>query len=480
MNLIKNYLLFLLFLHLYACRSSGKVSQAFPLRPNVIYINIDDLGYKDLGFMGSGFYETPHLDALSEKGMVFTQGYAAAANCAPSRACLMTGLNTPKHKIYTVANSDRGHVKTRKIIPISNTLFIKDQHLTLAELFQKAGYKTASFGKWHISKDPSKDGFEENIGGTKAGNPGKMGYFAPYNHLPGLADADTGEYLTDRLTDEALHFIERNKANKFFLYLPYYAVHTPLLAKDSLIKKYEKKGGEAGQSHAVFAAMIDNLDTQIGRIMNTIHRLDLADKTLIIFTSDNGGIRAISSQAPLRAGKGSYYEGGIRVPYIFSWPSHIKAGSLCETPISNLDIFPTLANLLNIDISDLEVDGQDIGPLLKGEEIAQRDFFWHFPIYLQAYRPQKDDGRDPLFRTRPGSVIRSGSWKLHQYFEDGEIELYNLEEDLGERNNLADIEKAKAKELLNKLKKWQMEHGADIPHQLNPKFEAGFVPKRFK
>ncbi|MEL6255700.1 MAG: sulfatase [Bacteroidota bacterium] len=449
-------------------------------QPNIVYIQIDDLGYKDLAFMGSSYYETPNLDELAANGMIFTQGYAGAANCAPSRACLMTGKNTPRHGVYTVASSERGNAKTRKIIPIRNTIHIKESDFTLAELLKTEGYSTATFGKWHISEDPLRDGFDMNVGGTKAGSPGREGYFAPYNDLPGLSEAPEGEYLTDRLTTEAIGFLKGHASEKFFLYLPYFTVHTPLMAKDSLVKKYQAKEGKDGQDNPVYAAMVENMDTQIGRILNALTELNLRENSLIIFTSDNGGIRSISSQGPLRAGKGSYYEGGIRVPYIFSWPEVIKKGSVCNTPIINLDIFPTIANIVGAELPVLEMDGVNIFPLLKEENIEKRDFFWHFPIYLQAYKPLDDDARDPLFRTRPGSVIRSGKWKLHQYFEDGGLELYDLENDLGERNNLTEKNPKKAQKLLKLLEAWRDELAAPIPDSLNPEFEEGFIPVRYR
>jgi len=430
--------------------------------------------------MGSTYYETPNLDALAASGMIFTQGYAGAANCAPSRACLMTGKNTPRHGIYTVASSERGNPKTRKIIPTPNTLHIKESDFTLAEFLKNEGYKSATFGKWHISEDPLRDGFDINYGGTRAGSPGKDGYFAPYNNLPGLEDAKEGEYLTDRLTTEVIHFLEKQGSEKFFLYLPYFTVHTPLMAKDSLHKKYQGKAGGKGQDNPIYAAMVENMDTQIGRILKTLDKLNLRENTLIIFTSDNGGIRSISNQHPLRAGKGSYYEGGIRVPYIFSWPGIIQEGRSCNTPIVNLDIFPTLAYLLGKEASLNELDGMNIFPLLLGKNIAERNFYWHFPIYLQAYRPLDDDGRDPLFRTRPGSVIRSGRWKLHQYFEDGGLELYDLENDVGERDNLAESNPEKAQELLEDLDKWRNKMAAPIPDSLNPLYEEGFIPERYR
>ncbi len=447
-------------------------------KPNVLFINVDDLGWKDVGFMGSTYYETPNIDQLAKDGMVFTQGYAAAANCAPSRACLMTGQNTPRHGVYTVSPSARGNMKTRKLIPTKNTDHITDDAQTIAELFKMAGYTTGTFGKWHITNNPLKDGFDINIGGNHKGNPGKKGYFAPYNNLPNLENAPEGENLTDRLTSEAILFIESNKEKPFFLYLPYYAVHTPLMCKPALVEKYKTKGGSNGQENPVFAAMVENVDTNIGKILNTIKELGLEKNTIIVFTSDNGGIRAISTQEPLRAGKGSYYEGGVRVPYIIKWTDQIKANSKNDTPIVNLDFFPTFMELLDIELKNKTLDGISLWPLLKGGSIKERPLFWHFPIYLQAYNQEKDDGRDPLFRTRPGSTILYKNWKLHHYFEDDSLELYNLETDLGERNNLSKTNQAKTLELLTLLNSWRKEINAPIPIELNLDYDPNFKPKK--
>ena len=453
-------------------------AQKDTLKPNMIYINVDDLGYKDVGFMGSTYFETPHIDKLSKEGMIFTQGYAAAANCAPSRACLMSGQNTSRHGVYTVSPSARGNSKTRKIIPTTNTKHLTSEMVTLAEMFKTADYTTGTFGKWHVTKNPLHDGFDVNIGGDQRGNPGRKGYDAPYNKLPNLEIAPKGENLTDRLTTEAIHFVETNKNKPFFLYLPYYAVHTPLMGKQHLIDKYKAKGGSNGQDNPVFAAMVENVDTNIGRLLNTINKLNLSNNTLIVFTSDNGGIRAISSQNPLRAGKGSYYEGGTRVPYIIKWPNHIKAGTTNKTPIVNMDFFPTFMAILDVKLPNKTLDGQNILPLLKGKKIKKRPLFWHFPIYLQAYDRNEDDGRDPLFRTRPGSTVLFKNWKLHHYFEDNALELYNLKDDIGERHNLATSNPKKTQELYKLLETWRNEVQAPVPSELNPEYDSNFKNKK--
>jgi|TARA_B110000305_G_C19452955_1_gene649134 arylsulfatase A-like enzyme len=443
-------------------------------KPNVIFINVDDLGYKDVGFMGSTYFDTPNIDNLSKEGMVFTQGYAGAANCAPSRACLISGQNTPRHGVYTVSPSARGNSKTRKIIPTKNTLHLTDDMLTMAELFKMADYKTGTFGKWHVTNDPLKDGFDVNYGGNHKGNPGRQGYTAPYNDLPNLNTAPEGENLTDRLTSEVIQFITENKSKQFFAYIPFYAVHTPLMGKQELIDKYKAKGGSGGQDNPVFASMVENVDTNIGKILNTIKSLGIEKNTMVVFTSDNGGIRAISTQDPLRAGKGSYYEGGTRVPYIIKWPGNIKAGTTNETPIVNMDFYPTFMEVLNIHPKNKIVDGTSLLPLIKGKNIKERALFWHFPIYLQAYSQEKDDGRDPLFRTRPGSTIRYKNWKLHHYFEDDSIELYDLDSDIGERNNLAESNPNKAKEIYAILDDWRKTTNAPVPTELNPEYDTNF------
>lgn len=440
--------------------------------PNIVLIIADDLGWKDVGFMGSEYYETPNLDRLAREGMVFSQAYASAANCAPSRACLMSGRYATAHGIYTVGSPERGNSKTRRIIPAPNRTVLDEKFYTLAEFLQDAGYLTCNIGKWHLGNDPRTQGMDHNVGGSIWGHPGS--YFAPYGH-PDL-EAPEGEYLTDRLTEEARRFIRENHTRPFFLYLPYYAVHTPIQPKASLEKKYAEKGGVDCQSNAGYAAMVDNLDRCIGVLMDEISQLDLGKNTLVIFTSDNGGIRRISCQDPLRAGKGSYYEGGIRVPLLVRWPEKIKAASFSDDPVINLDFYPTLMEVAGRTNPGIELDGVSLWPLLSGRthSIAKRALYFHFPAYLEAYRAGYDQGRDPLFRTRPGSVIREGEWKLHYYYEDGGVELYKLSEDPGERNNLADINANKSDELLAKLKAWLKEGNAPVKFEKNPEFDPEF------
>lgn len=442
-------------------------------KPNIIVIVADDLGWKDLGFMGSDYYETPNLDRLAHEGMSFTNAYAGAANCAPSRACMLSGLNTPRHGIYTVAGSDRGNKKARKIIPTPNREVLPDTIYTLAEMLRDNGYVTGTFGKWHLGDDPTTQGFHVNFGGNHQGSPGKGGYFSPYS-IKNIPDGREGEYLTDRVTSEALRFVRNYRDTAFFLYLPFYAVHTPIMGKKELVEKFKKKTGSNGQDRPDYAAMIASVDENVGRLLHVIDSLGIRENTILFFTSDNGGIRDISYQDPLRAGKGSYYEGGIRVPLIIRWPGSVQPGSTSDEPVTNMDFYPTIQAMIDASPAKTFLDGDDITPVLHGKSFHERSLFWHFPIYLQAYNEKEDDGRDPLFRTRPGSVMRKGQWKLHEYFEDGAVELYDLAHDPGERHNLARENPAKADELLAELRAWRQRTHAPVPQEPNPYYDVNF------
>lgn len=462
-------LILILFAFLFSCQTK---SQKTETKPNVILINVDDLGWSDLGYMGSEYYETPNIDSLSKTGVVFYQAYAGASNCAPSRATMLTGTNTPTHGIYTVSPADRGNPKTRRLIPSHNEDTIDPSSYTLGNLFKDYGYVTASIGKWHVSENPTDFGFDVNVAGSHRGNPGKNGYFSPFNVSP-VDSVQDGEFLTDVLTSAAIDFVEKNHTRPFFLYLPFYTVHTPLMAKEEDIARFAAKKTEQGRDNATYAAMIYNMDQNVGRLLAKVKALGLAENTLIIFTSDNGGIRAVSHQDPLRAGKGSYYEGGIRVPLLVNWAGMFEPKEV-QTAVSQLDFFPTLKEILGSDSKLSQLEGKSFLPLLKGENMDAADLFWHFPIYLEAYQPKKDGSRDPLFRTRPGSVVRSGDWKLHHYFEDGGVELYHLKEDVSETNNLAKSNPEKTAELLGKLNQWRGKHQAPVPTEKNPEFDSLF------
>ena len=443
-------------------------------KPNIVLIVADDLGWSDLSYMGSEYYETPNIDKLSKSGMTFYNGYASSANCAPSRATMLSGKYHTQHGIYTVRNSDRGSRKTRKIIPIETKTTLDLDFFVIPEMLKEMGYINGHFGKWHLGDvgfHPEQSGFDVNIGGNRHGGPG--GYFAPYPN-PELENEPKGEYLTDRIGDEVVKFIDINKENNFFAYVPFFSVHTPIQSKPDYQKKYSKKESNEFHNRADYAGMIQSLDENIGKILDKIDALNLSENTLIIFTSDNGGIRAISNQYPLRAGKGSYYEGGIKVPMIFSWKGKIEAKTESYERVSNLDFYPTIKKLVGYNKS-IDLDGEDLTPIFKGEKLKKRELYFHFPVYLEPYRVQLDGGTDPLFRTRPGTVIIKDNWKLHHYYEDNKFELYDLEKDVSESENLSEINKEKKNELLIDLNNWRKTNNAPIPSRLNPYYDQKYV-----
>lgn len=445
-------------------------------KPNIILIVADDLGWTDLSYMGSKYYETPNIDKLSQSGITFFNGYASSANCAPSRATMMSGKYHPSHGIYTVSPSARGLDITRKIIPVKNTENLDLKFFTIAEMLKNEGYINAHVGKWHLGEKgnyPMDQGFDVNIGGWESGGP-KGGYFSPYSN-PNLENGPEGEYLTDRLTNEAINFIDNNKEERFFLHLAYYSVHTPIQSKREYSNYFKNKSSDENHNRPDYAGMIRSLDENIGKVLAKIEELNLSEETLIIFTSDNGGIRSISNQNPLRAGKGSYYEGGIRVPMIFSWKGKLETNKKSFERISNIDFYPTIKNIIGHKNKNLKLDGLDLNPIFRGKKLKERALFFHFPVYLEAYNVQKDDGKDPLFRTRPGSVIIKGDWKLHHYFEDNELELYNLSDDMSESKNLSKINKEITTRLYNDLDVWRTSNNAPIPSDKNPKYNQKFV-----
>lgn len=436
-------------------------------KPNIVLINVDDMGWKDVGFMGSKYYETPNIDSLAAMGMIFSNGYAASANCAPSRTSLMTGKWTTRHGIYTVGTSERGQSKHRKLIPTKNTETLSREHLVIPEILSDNGYITCHAGKWHLSDNPLEYGFQVNIGGAHNGHP--KSYYPPYKNVN--LTGNSAEYLTDLVMRKTLDFVDSTQ-HPFFLYYAPYAVHTPINPVKSLLPKYENKIGFDGQNNPKYATMVENLDRNIGLLIAKLKEKGIFDNTLIVFTSDNGGLYGITKQRPLRAGKGSYYEGGIREPYIFMMKDKIKPNTKSDVPITNLDILPTILGYAGIEINGLETDGDDISTILEGKDTElDRPLFWHFPVYLEAYNVHDNENRDSLFRTRPGSVVRYKNWKLHYYFENNEVELYNLAEDIGERNDLALKEPEKTKEMLKFLKTWWRKTNAPIPQKLNSEYE---------
>jgi len=436
------------------------------------------MGWRDLGCCGSTYYETPNIDRLAAQGMMFSDAYTCGPNCAPTRASLMSGQYTPRHGIITVGNSDRGPEHLRKLIPQETKTVLNAEITTIAEAIKPAGYVSASMGKWHLGNDPGHgpvgQGFDLNVGGYEAGHP--RSYFSPYKN-PELKDGPEGEYLTDRLTEEALKFIEANQDKPFFLYLPHYAVHTPIRAKKEMIAKYEAKEPSNGQGNPTYAAMIESTDQGVGRMMAKLDELGLTDDTIVIFSSDNGGVGGyealgikngeITSNAPLKGGKGMLYEGGIRVPLFVRWPGVVKPRTRCDEPVITVDFYPTLLEMAGAARPARQaLDGQSILPLLRGAGSLKREaIFWHFPAYLQ--------GGGGTWRTTPAGAVRKGQWKLIEFFEDGRVELYDLVRDIGEKTNLADKMPEKAKELHNLLRNWRESVNAQVPTGLNPKYKPG-------
>lgn len=446
-------------------------------RPNILFIYLDDFGWRDTGYMGSDFYETPHLDRLASEGMIFTDAYSCAANCAPARACLLSGQYTPRHQVYNVGTGPRGKDSHRRLQHIGGTNTLDPGLRTWAHQLQQAGYITGTFGKWHLSRDPLPYGFDHNVGGTHSGSPPR-GYYPPHGKAPGLEDAPADEYLTDRLSDEVVGFIGEHRDRPWMVYLTHFAVHTPLDPKRELVAKYRAK--EPGQlhDHVAMATMIQAVDDGVGRIVRALRDWDLVENTIIIFFSDNGGYGPATDMDPLKGYKGTYYEGGIRVPMFVTWPGKVKAGSRCSVPVIGVDLYPTLCAMGHAELPEGQpLDGVSLVPLvtgqvdtLLGEDGGPRPIFWHFPAYLQSYSVW-DEQRDPLFRSRPCSVIRMGDWKLHQYFEDGGLELYNLRRDIGETTDLSARHPAKAGQLLSRLQQWQRRTNAPVDLSPNPQFD---------
>lgn len=441
-------------------------------KPNIVFIFIDDLGWKDLGYMGSTYYETPNIDRLAKQGMIFTNAYANAANCAPTRASLLSGQYTPRHGVFTVANPARGEAKDRRLVPIDNSRKISIDKITIAEALKTRGYVSAAIGKWHVGNDPKEEGFDFSVNKFEIGYRG--GHFNK-----------NGDYLADRFTNDAADFITQNKDQPFFLYLAHDAVHTPIQAKEEIISKYESKEADGCHSHAKYAAMIESVDQSVGKINKTLQELGLSKNTILIFFSDNGGHGTYTCQKPLRGGKGMFYEGGIRVPMFAYWPDKIKGGTTCEDPVISTDFYTTFLDLAGAKSPDIyPLDGKSIMPLFDGDQSINREaIYWHFPAYLNSYEGLREESRDTIFRTRPVSVVRKGDWKLLMFHEEwvldggrkkmdtnNSIELYNLKNDIGEKNNLVKTEAKKRDELLDQLLDWQSEIKAPIPTKPNAEY----------
>ena len=427
-------------------------------KPNFVFILIDDLGATDLGCTGSSFYETPNLDRLAARGMKFTNAYSACTVCSPTRASLLTGKYPARLHLTDWIS---GHVKPKaKLrIPDWTQALPLDEHV-LPRALASAGYVSGLFGKWHLGKEdhaPAKFGFDSNVGGAHYGSP--PSYFAPYKN-PTITDGEKGEYLTDRLTDEAVRFIRSNRDKPFFLYVPHYAVHNPLQAKPELVEKYKAKAkpGE-GHRNPVYAAMIESVDQSVGRVIAALDELKLSEKTVVVFTSDNGGLVQNTSNAPYRVGKGSAYEGGVRIPLLVSWPGTVPAGRTCDVPVVTPDWYPTFLDLAGVRPRESQrVDGTSLLPLLRDKGSFEREaIYWHYPHYHPG-------------GATPYGAIRRGDWRLVEFFEDDRVELYDLKNDVGEAKDLAAVMPEKARELQRYLADWRASVGAQMPTP-NPNYE---------
>jgi arylsulfatase A-like enzyme len=457
---------------------TSAISSAAPLppKPNVVFILTDDLGWADLGCYGSTFYETPNLDRLAREGMRFTDAYAASNVCSPTRAAILTGKYPARLHLtdWLTGREDRpdqklSRPKFQKFLPLGE--------LTWAEALREAGYQTAFIGKWHLGENPAHwpehQGFDVNVGGCDKGHP--PSYFSPYG-ITNLVDGPKGEHLDDQLTDEAMRFMERARNKPFLLYLSHYTVHTPLQAKLEVIEKYKTKAAtlpDSGpafspdkgrsvrqvQDHAVYAAMIESLDNSVGRLLGKLDELGLADKTIVIFTSDNGGLSTAegspTSNLPLRTGKGWAYEGGVRVPLLIRWPGVIKPGSISPEPTISTDFYPTILEMLGLPPRPQQhSDGRSIVAALKGSALSERPLFWHYPHYSNQ-------------GGAPHGAVRLGNYKLIEWYEDMNVELFNLKDDIGERHDLAKSQPELAAKLTKLLHDWRQQVDAQMPRS-NP------------
>ncbi len=451
--------------------------QAADTPPNIIFILADDLGYTDVACFGSQYYETPHIDRLAAQGMRLTRHHHCQ-NCQPTRAALMSGQYAPRTGVYTVGSISRFPWQTRPLRPVDNVEALPLETITLAQTMKKAGYATGMFGKWHLGQDaehhPAKRGFDEALV--------SMGKHFGFKTQPEVTHPPE-QYLADFLTDKAVDFIQRHKDAPFFLYLPHYGVHSPHEAKAEIVERFKSKAPIGGHHDPTYAAMIASVDESVGRVMAVLDELKLADNTLLIFTSDNGGVggyeregikRAgkVTDNAPLRSGKGSLYEGGTRVPFIIRWPGVIKAGTSCDVPTIHVDLYPTFAEIGKAALpSGQTLDGESLVPLLRNPaaRLQREAIYQHFPGYLGA--------GENTWRTTPVGTIEVGDWKLMEFFEDEHLELYNLRDDLGEQKNLAAENPEKTKELHAKMIAWREAIKAPMPtrnnEQKKPAFKKG-------
>ena len=472
MNHPRQLLYLLLSVFTLRCAPSAELPEASPPTPpeNIIVFLVDDLGWTDLSSYGSDLYETPNIDRLAQEGVKFTNAYSACTVCSPTRAALMTGKYPARlHLTDWIA----GHVNEYGKLRVPDwTKYLPTEEVTLADLAKQADYATASVGKWHLGNDstyyPQYQGFDLNVAGYKRGQP--PSYFYPYingpDTLPYLDGGQEGEYLTDRLTEEACQFIQQHAQEPFFLYFPHYAVHTPIQAPDSLTEYYRKKL-QPGRQHfnPKYAAMVHRTDASMGRLTQVLDSLSLSERTTIIFTSDNGGLSfrgKVTNNAPLRAGKGSAYEGGVRVPMIIKRPQNSLKGIVSDEPVITNDVFATVADLLTLPTQSPPSyqDGLSLREVLQDTTVVlERDaLFWHYPHYHPG-------------GAHPYSAVRQKNFKLIEFLEDQRLELYDLDEDIGETTNLMETLPEIATELYDHLETWRNEVGAQMP-TANPGYDS--------
>jgi arylsulfatase A-like enzyme len=444
------------FLATSAAASAGFAQPSAP-RWNILFVLMDDLGWHDLAPYGNSVIETPNLTRLANEGARFTNAYAAAPVCSPTRASILTGQYPARLKL-TDWIPGRAPWPWSRLRRPEFAQFLPEDHQTLAETLRPAGYRSASIGKWHLGgaeHSPDRRGFDKNIGGTAAGSP--PSYFGPLE-LPNLKLAPQ-EFLTERLTNEGIAFLQSNREHPFFLYQAHYTVHLPLEAREQAIAKY--KARDTRGIEPAYCAMVENADESVGQLMRALDESRLSDRTIVVITSDNGGARyqerrlaPVTDNAPLRAGKGHIYEGGIRVPLFIRWPSVTKPGSVVATPVSSIDFVPTLCAAAGV--AAPRCDGVDLRRVFSGSA-PERPLFWHYPHY-------SDQGG------KPSGAIRLGDWKLIEFFEDNRLELFDLRSDPGERRNLIRKEPRRAKQLHEMLRDWRASVGAVMP-AANPDYD---------
>jgi arylsulfatase A-like enzyme len=435
------------------------LARAAAPQTNFVFILADDFGWRDLGCYGNPYFSTPNLDRLAAEGARFTNAYAACPVCSPTRASIMTGKYPVRTGVTDWITGRPSHEKGPIITPRTATE-LKLAETTIAELLKPAGYRSASIGKWHLGSEgfyPTDQGFDVNIGGNHSGSPPRSPkpYFGPFE-LPNLKGGE-GDFLTEKLSEAAEKFIEHNKANPFLVYLPHYTVHLPLGAREELVARHKEKA--QGRYNPIYAAMVESLDASVGHVLGALDKAGVADRTMVMFFSDNGGLRyegrsqqAITDNAPLRAGKGHLYEGGIREPLIVRYPGVLKPGRVIDTPVSSVDFFPTFAEAASVKPG--AVDGVSLLPLLRGGSLKPRPLYWHYPHY-------SNQGGEP------GSVVRDGDWKLIEFHADGRRELYNLRADEAETRNLVEREPRVVRRLSAQLTEWRKATGAVMPRK-NP------------